>query len=322
MAEISHRFVETNRVKLHIAEAGSGPLVLMAHGWPESWYSWRHQLPALADAGYHAVAPDQRGYGQSDRPEAVEEYDVFRLVGDLVGLVQAFGKESAVLVGHDWGAILTWYAALLRPDVFPAVAVLSVPYLPRGPVKPTDNFRALAGEREFYILRFQQPGRPEAEVDAHARRFLTGVLYSASGDAKPGEEWKFLFPMNETLLDTGVVPDKLPAWLKQEDLDYFVAEFERTGFGGGFNWYRNFDRNWEQTPFLDGALVRQPALFMIGDRDPVYQMTGGAVDAMTQSVPGLTASIVLKGCGHWTQQERPDEVNQALLGFLAQVAPV
>src|SRR5262245_52219110 len=185
MSEIAHRSVETNGIRMHVAEQGSGPLVLLCHGFPESWYSWRHQLPALAAAGYHAVAPDMRGYGQTDRPEAIDQYTQLHHVGDMLGLVDALGAETAVIVGHDWGAPVAWNAALLRPDRFKAVAALSVPYSPRGPMAPTSLMRMLFGEQWFYFLYFQEPGRAEAELDQAVEPFLRAFLYSISGDAPP-----------------------------------------------------------------------------------------------------------------------------------------
>ena len=319
MAEPKHRFVETNGIKMHVAEQGEGPTVLMCHGWPESWYSWRHQIAALVEAGFHAVAPDQRGYGQTERPEPIEAYNVLQLAGDIVGLVNEMGAEPVVIVGHDWGAPVAWYSALLRPDLFRAVALLSVPYLPRSSVRPSLALGAMAGEKNFYQLYFQEPGKVERELEEDARRTMAMLLYSASGDAPENERWRYLFEKDERFIESGVLPKKLPPWLSEKDLDFFAGEFKRTGFRGGINWYRNIDRNWELTPFLDGAKVLQPAIFIAGDADPVLPMTGGtngAYAALDVTMPNLRKKVLIPGAGHWIQQERPGEVNRLLIEFL------
>ena len=316
MTEIRHRQVDSNGIRMHIAEAGEGPLVLLLHGFPESWYSWRHQLRALAEAGYHAVAPDQRGYGETDKPEEVERYTQLHLVGDAVGLLDALGAETAVVVGHDWGAPVAWHSALLRPDRFLAVAVLSVPYTPRGPVPPTAGLKRLAGEHFHYMLYFQTPGVAEAELEADVRSTLRRFLYSASGDPPPGERWRPRLPKDSRFLDATTDPETLPPWLTAADLDFYTAEFQRTGFRGGLNWYRNLDRSWELMAPFAGAKVHQPALFIGGDRDGVITANPAAVERLPGNVPGLRRRLMLPGCGHWTQQERPDEVNAALIDFL------
>ncbi|MBD0361820.1 MAG: alpha/beta hydrolase [Coleofasciculus sp. C3-bin4] len=319
MTGVTHRFVETNQIKMHIAEQGSGPLVVLCHGFPESWYSWRHQLAALSEAGYHVVAPDQRGYGQTDRPQPVEAYNILELTADIVGLVDALNQEHAVIVGHDWGAVVAWYCSLLRPDIFSATVLLSVPYMPRawGDIRPTEAMKQRVGENQFYQLYFQEQGLAEAELEADVRKAITMFLYSASGDAPPQKRWRYLFSKSEKFLDTGTQPETLPAWLTEQDIDFFTGEFERTGFRGGLNWYRNFDRNWELTAFLSGAKLRQPTLFVAGEFDPVITMYREAFEAMGETVPNLKKKVLLPGAGHWIQQERPTEVNQLLIEFLA-----
>jgi pimeloyl-ACP methyl ester carboxylesterase len=319
MVDVNHRFIDTNGISMHIAEQGEGALVVLCHGFPECWYSWRHQLPALAAAGYHMVAPDQRGYGQTDRPEPIEAYHILQLTGDMVGLVHALDAEQAIIVGHDWGAPVAWHCALLRPDLFHAVALLSVPYLQRAweDIRPTEAMRRMAGEREFYQLYFQEPGTAEAELEADVRTTMRMFLYAASGDAPPEKRWRFLFGKSEKFLDTGSLPEVLPGWLTEQDLDVFAREFERTGFRGGLNWYRNIDRLWELTPFLNGATLRQPTLFVAGAVDPVITMYRGAFDVLEQTVPNLRQKVLLPGAGHWIQQERPAQVNRLLLEFLA-----
>jgi pimeloyl-ACP methyl ester carboxylesterase len=319
MADVHHRMIDTNGIRMHIAEQGRGPLVVLCHGFPECWYSWRHQLPALAQAGYHTVAPDQRGYGHTTRPEPIEAYHILQLTGDIVGLVHALHADRAIVVGHDWGAPVAWHCALLRPDIFHAIGLLSVPYLQRSwqDIRPTDAMRRMAGEQQFYQLYFQEPGIAEADLEADVRRALRMLLYAASGDAPPAQRWRFLFGKSEKLLDTGFPPETLPSWLTEQDVDVFTAEFERTGFRGGLNWYRNIDRMWELTPCLSGAPLRQPALFVAGELDPVITMYRAAFETMEQTVPNLRQKVLLPGAGHWIQQERPDQVNQLLLEFLS-----
>ncbi len=307
------RVVESNGIRMRIAEDGEGPLVVLLHGFPESWYSWRHQIPALAAAGYHVVVPDQRGYGGTDAPAAIESYDVHHLTGDVVGLLDALGERSAAVVGHDWGAPVAWHCALLHPRRFHAVAALSVPYVGRYPMPPLDMFRAVAGDRFFYILYFQEPGVAERELEADVPDTMIRFLYAASGDVtEPPTFWEKR--KDATFLDGLPAPKELPPWLTRADVDYFVGEFRRTGFRGGLNWYRNFDRNWKLTPELADAKVEQPALFIAGERDGVLAMV--SLDAMKPVVPNLRRTVLLPGCGHWTQQERPAEVNAALVEFL------
>ena len=316
MTTITHRTIETNGISMHIAEAGAGPLVLLLHGFPELWYSWRHQLPALAGAGYHAVAPDVRGYGRTDAPEPIEAYTMQQHVADAAGVLDALGAETAVVVGHDWGAPIAWHCALLHPERFRAVVALSVPYLQRAQAPPTQIFRQIFQERFFYILYFQEPGLAEAELEADVGRTMRMIMFSWSKDAPPGAA----APKKSKgagLLDGMAEPERLPSWITNEELDYYVREFERTGFRGGLNRYRNMDRDWEQLPQLAGAQVQQPALFMAGERDGVIAFT--RLDAMKANVPNLRDAIILPDCGHWTQQERPAEVNAALITFLKEL---
>jgi pimeloyl-ACP methyl ester carboxylesterase len=314
MPEITHRTLTTNGINMHIAEAGDGPLVLLVHGFPESWYSWRHQLPALAAAGYHAVAPDVRGYGRTDAPAPIAAYGMKQMTADMAGLVDALGEQTAVIVGHDWGAPIAWHSALLYPDRFRAVAGLSVPYTPRAPLPPTQLFNQVFADQFFYILYFQEPGVAEAELEADVHKSMRLFLYTASGDA-PQTSFA-IKPRGSTFLEGMPEPERLPAWLTDADLDYFTAEFERTGFRGGLNRYRNMDRDWAELPELEGANISQPALFVAGDRDGVIAMMPTGVETMKQHVPHLRGVVMLPGAGHWTQQERPDDVNRALIEFL------
>lgn len=313
MTEIRHRTVETNGIRMHLAEAGEGPLVILCHGFPESWYSWRHQLPALAEAGYWVVAPDQRGYGKTDAPESIEAYTQFHLVGDIVGLVSALGAESAVIAGHDWGAPVAWNAALWRPDIFRAVIGLSVPASDRAAQPPTVLLKRIFGENFFYMLYFQAPGVAEHELRKDVRRTLRMLLYTASGNA-PERELRVL-PKTAGFLDQMDDPEKLPAWLSEDDLEFFTEEFLRTGFRGGLNWYRNLDRTWELSAAFAGKKIEQPALFITGDRDLVRR-NPAFEEQMRSVVPQLRGALTLPGIGHWTQQEAPEAVNRAMIDFL------
>jgi pimeloyl-ACP methyl ester carboxylesterase len=323
MSTLSQQTIETNGIHMRIAEAGSGPLVLLCHGFPESWYSWRHQLPALAAAGYHAVAPDMRGYGGTDAPEAIDQYTLFHLIGDMVGVLDALGAATAVIVGHDWGAPVAWGAARLRPDRFRGVVGLSVPPTPRGPKRPT-TVMPQTPDALFYQLYFQAPGVAEAELARDVRRTVRTLLFSASGDVPQRESGAGdsgavgMVPRQGGFLTRMIDPPTLPAWLTEADIDYFTAEFTRTGFRGGLNWYRNIDRNWELAAPFVGATITVPALYVAGERDSVVRFRGmdQLIPNLKRFVPKLTRTLMLPGCGHWTQQERPQEVNAALLEFL------
>ena len=320
-AEIEHVFVDVGEIRMHAAVAGpaDGPAVLLCHGFPESWYSWRHQLRALAAAGYRVIAPDQRGYGQTDAPADVAAYSQIHLVGDLVGLLTALGVESATVVGHDWGGPVAWHAALLRPDLFSAVVGISVPFSPRlpGGVRPTEGLRAALGSSFLYVLYFQEVGVAEAELDADIRGTLRRILYSISGDI-PRTDFRFFDPTATCFNDLMREPDRFPDWLSEEDLDVFVREFERKGtFRHGLNWYRNLDQSWELlAPFVN-AKVMQPALFIGAEYDAIFGMTPESVTATRAWVPQLRDPIWVPDCGHWIQQEEPEVVNAALLDFLA-----
>jgi pimeloyl-ACP methyl ester carboxylesterase len=314
--------IDVNGIRLHIAEQGEGPLVVLLHGFPESWHSWRHQFGPLAEAGFRVVAPDQRGYGRSDHPEDVAAYSILHLVGDVVGLVHALGEERAFVVGHDWGAPVAWHTALLRPDVVRGVAGLSVPPPFRGAQPPLRTMRERFGGH-FYWNYFEQPGIAEAEFEADTRAALRKLLYSASGDA-PGAgrpEQALVEDPERGWLADAPDPEVLPGWLTEEDLDALTDSYAR-GFTGALNWYRNLDRNWELTAPWQGAAVSPPALYVYGDRDlvPAFPGTPELIEKLPELMPDLRRKpIVLPGCGHWTQQERPAEVNEALLDFLTEL---
>lgn len=325
MLELKHRFVETNGIRMQIAECGTGPLVVMCHGFPESWYSWRHQLQAVAEAGFHVVAPDMRGYGQTDRPDAIDQYTLLHLTGDMVGLLDALNVERAVIAGHDWGAPVAWHCALLRPDRFRAVIGLSVPFWSRLPIQPT-SLMPQTEDALFYQLYFQAPGVAEAEFESDVRRSIRCLLSAASGHAPrrqnddiPGNVG--MVPRQGGFLSRLVDPPSLPPWLTEADVDFYATEFTRTGFRGGLNWYRNIDRSWELLAPFAGSRVSVPALYIAGDHDLVLAFRGmdQIIANLAHFVPQLRGTLILPECGHWTQQERPLEVNNAMIGFLQQL---
>lgn len=316
----TERLVDTNGVRLRVVEAGDrgAPVVVLAHGFPELAYSWRHQIPVLAEAGYHVLAPDQRGYGGSSRPGAIEAYDIHALTGDLVGLLDDVGAERAVWIGHDWGATVVWNAPLLHPDRVAAVAALSVPPAPRPRVAPMAAWRRIAGDNFFYILYFQEPGVADAELDADPARTMRRMLGGLRTSDDRSASLRMAAPGPEGFIERLPEPDELPEWLSQDEFDHYVGEFSRTGFTGGLNWYRNFDRNWETTaeldPELNTARIAVPSLFIAGTADPV--LTFIRTDRASTVVSGPYRQVMIEGAGHWLQQERPDEVNAVLLEFL------
>ncbi|MFF3173703.1 alpha/beta fold hydrolase [Streptomyces sp. NPDC057900] len=315
--ELTHRTVPSPAGRVHLVEQGTGPLVLLLHGFPESWYSWRHQLPALAAAGYRAVAVDVRGYGRSSRPMDVAAYRMAALVEDNAAVVHALGERSAVLIGHDWGATIAANSALIRPDVFRAVGLLSVPYAPRGGPRPSEIFAGMGGDQEFYVSRFQEPGRAESEIEPDVRGWLAGFYAALSADTMPAPEAPdphFAGP-GGTLRER--FPEQRPGWLGDAELDFYAGEFERTGMTGALNRYRNMDRDWEDLAEFDGAPVTQPSLFVGGSLDASTTWMADAIAAYPTTLPGLVSSHLLDGCGHWIQQERPEEVNRILTGWLA-----
>jgi len=321
LKDVKHGFVTANGIKLHIAEQGTGPLVLLIHGFPESWYTWRNQIAVLANAGFHVVAPDMRGYGKSELPPEVASYNIMHLVGDVVGLVAALGEKQAILIAHDWGATVGWHSALMRPDLFPAVASMSVPFRRRGPAPPMRLLRE-QGLHTYYWLYYQDVGVADAEYDRDHRESLRGTLYSLSGDFPRSRPNIRILQPGKGVLDNTINPDRLPAWLTEADLDYLTADMNRTGFRGGLNWYRNIDRNWELLAPFAGANVMQRALFIAGSEDHVISgPTGKApLEAMNTTVPNLERQSIVEGAGHFVQQERPREVNEALLRFLRRQA--
>lgn len=313
-----HRLVPSPAGRIHLVEQGAGPLVLLVHGFPESWYSWRRQLPVLAAAGYRAVAVDVRGYGRSSRPADPAAYRMLDLVEDCAAVVRELGEDSAVVVGHDWGATIAAHCGLTRPDVFRAVGLLSVPYTPPGGPRPSEVFAGMGGDEEFYVSYFQEPGRAEAEIEPDVRGWLAGIYAALSGDTmpEPGAPDPHFARRGGTLRER-FPAGRLPAWLTEDELDVYAAEFERTGLTGALNRYRNMDRDWEDLAEFRGKPVAQPSLFLGGALDASTMWLADAIEAYPATLPGLVSSRVLEGCGHWIQQERPEEVNDALTTWLA-----
>lgn len=314
--------IETNGISMRIAEAGAtGPLVLLVHGWPESWYSWRHQIIALAAAGYRVVAPDMRGYGGTDAPESPDEYDVITIAADLTGLLDALGEESAVMVGHDWGAIVAWQTVLLHPDRFTALAAMSVPYGGRPARSPMEEWRESFGENFYYILYHNEPGGvAEAEYDADPRGLLSRLYLSPDSPREPKKITDSKAAAGGWIGRLGAAKG-LPDWLRQEDLDYVVGEFSRAGFRGGINYYRNFQSNWELTEAIGEDTIKVPVVFIAGSEDSVIahasaERLAGAMSKIAEDFRGVK---LFPGIGHWVQQEAPELTNAALLEFLSEL---
>ena len=314
--QIRHRTIRTNGIDMHVAEAGEGPPVVLCHGFPELWYSWRHQLPVLAEAGYHVIAPDQRGYGETTAPADIADYDILHLSDDLLGLLDALGYERAVFAGHDWGAPVVWHLAQRVPERVAGVVGLSVACTPRPPMPPIQLFKALFGDTFFYILYFQEPGVADEELGRDTERSLRAFYWTISGDSPEGA-FKVLPAEGTGLLDALSDTEVQPDWFTADDLAVYTAAFRRTGFTGGLNWYRNFDRNWELTASLADGKVEVPAFFIAGQRDPV--VLAAPPEVMETTVADLRGTVLIPGVGHWTQQEAPGVVNDALLGFLREI---
>ncbi len=320
MKQRAFQMIETNGIRLRTVVEGKGPLCVLVHGWPESWYSWRHQIDALVAAGYRVAVPDVRGYGGSDKPHAIEAYDMISITDDVVGLIDALGEQQAILIGHDWGAPIVWTTAIRYPTRVRAVAGLSVPHLGRSERSTIDIFREVYKGRFFYQLYFQEPGVAEKEFEADPAATIRKVYFSASGDITREQK----APLKQKGPDAGyldlmVDPNPLPAWLTEEDVAYYAEEFRQSGFRGSLNRYRAQERDHALLPELSTKKIEQPALFICGDRDPVLSFMPGIKlsDLMDGWYTDLRGKVLIPGAGHWIQQERPQEVNEALLGFLS-----
>lgn len=315
---VQQRRIHVNGVDLQVTEAGdpTGPCIILSHGFPESAYSWRHQIPVLADAGYHVIAPDQRGYGFSSAPKDVDAYGITHLTGDLVALLDVTNHDTATFVGHDWGAMVVWEAARLHPTRVNAVVGVSVPFT-AWPAPPTELMKAMWGDRFFYILYFQHVGPPERELEADVRKTMHQILWGASGEMYKGVPSEFP-PMEGTgFLDMFKdIPEHLPPWLTGADLDYYVEQFANSGFFGPVSWYRNLDANYAILKDIPASTVTMPSFFIGGEKDGVIAGRPEYVDSMNGLLPDYRGKVMIPGAGHWTQQEAPTEFNSALLGFL------
>ena len=312
----SSRTISAGGIEIFLREQGEGPLVVLCHGWPELSYSWRHQIPAIAAAGFRVAAPDMRGFGRTSAPADINAYSIFDQVGDMVALVAALGEKHAVIVGHDWGAPVAWHAAMFRPDVFKAVAGLSVPPPFRGRGRPLDSLRE-SGITNFYWQYFQTPGVAEAEFERDVALSMRTLL--GRGFSDPAS---LFVEDGKGFLGEPRANRPLPDWLSEADLAHFTETYRTSGFRGGLNWYRNIDRNWELTAPWQGARIHQPSLFIAGSRDSVITGLIGAkrVADMERVLPNLRQKLIIDGAAHWIQQERPDEVNAALIAFLKENA--
>lgn len=313
--------LSSNGISLRAVIDGNGPVVILVHGWPESWYSWRHQIAPLVAAGFRVVVPDMRGYGGSDKPDSIAAYSMVNMTDDIVGLIDAVGADQAILVGHDWGAPLVWVTAIRYPQYISGVVGLSVPHLKRGNRNIRRIYEDIYQGEFFYQLYFQTPGVAESELEKDPLVSLRKIYYAASGDnlstkrgfGIPGQS-------NNSMLDGMIDPQPFPKWLTAQDLDYFANEFSRSGFAGGLNRYRNYERDWEELPQLSQQKISQPALFIAGDRDPVLDHIPGIRlhEVMDDRYLNLQGKVLIEGAGHWIQQERPEQTNASLLGFLHQ----
>jgi pimeloyl-ACP methyl ester carboxylesterase len=316
------RTLDVNGLRMQIREQGEGPLVLLLHGFPDLGYGWRHQMTSLADAGYHVVAPDLRGFGGTDAPTAMETYDMGHLTADVYALQDALGGQPSILIGHDWGAALAWYSAWWHPERYRALITLAVPFGNRGDRPPTSAWRERYGERFFYMLYFQEPGVAEAELDANPRAVFER-LFASPDTPRFAAELQDPKATAGGLLSRLGQPKERPAWLTEEDLSLYTREYARTGFRGGLNWYRNFDRNWELGGEHPPPRIDLPTLFLAGDQDGL--IGGRSAEELSASLrriaPGLRRVVLFPGAGHWFHQSRPGEVNPQILSFLEREAP-
>ena len=323
---LEEHVIEGNGIQIHFVTKGEGPAVVMCHGFPESWYSWRHQIEALADAGYQAVGMSMRGYGKTSAPQAIDAYDINHLVGDVVAVANHLNQGPVVIAGHDWGAPVAWFAGLMRPDLFRAVMGMSVPFInPIGALPEGIDLNGLMAQtagpdRDYYRLFFQEPGKAEADLESDIERTMRGFLYLISGDALQNgdlqEPFDGHFPIGETLTQQLVIPAELPQWISEDDLAFYVDQITNSGFRGGLNWYRNINRLPAITaPFL-GSTIEQPSFYMGGSTDLIAGNTPEAISTMEQTLSDLRHCEIIDGAGHWIQQERAAEVNAAVLAFL------
>ena len=329
MSEVEFKVVESNGINIRLAMMGEGPLVIFCHGWPESWYSYRHQLPVVAKAGFKAVAYDVRGYGESDKPHEIEAYSMRNMTNDVIGIIDALDYDTAITIGHDWGGPIALNTAALNEDRITATGTLSVPFMGRGPMPTLDLWKEIYQDRFFYQLYFQKEGIAEEEFESDLAKALF-MTYTNSD----GRGMKFNFEKGQS----GLVPEKtkdstflegmemfedFPNWFTKEDLDYFVSQFEISGLRGPFNRYRAQNIDWHEIPELEGKILEQPAFFVTGTLDPVnffVPSDQSLTDRIKPNYKNLLFAEELEGIGHWTQQEAPEKVNSFILDFLKRVS--
>lgn len=319
---VSFHNITTSDVRLRVAVAGSGPLIIMVHGFPECWYSWRHQIQPLVNSGYQVALPDVRGYGGSDSPDAVADYSMAALTSDMAAIAKSVSPDKkAVIVGHDWGAPIAWNCALLFEDIFHAVAGLSVPHVPPADINAIDLFRRLFTDKDLfhYMVYFQEPGIAEAELEADIARSIRLFYTALAADAEP-KAWPSAKAADQLLFD-GIPEPQLPRpWLSHYDIAYYTMQFVRSGFSGPLNRYRNFQRDSKFLKNINRSTIRQPSLFVHGDKDMVNHMyPDGPISAITPYVSDHHQSETLANCGHWTQQEQPDKVNHLIISWLDRI---
>ncbi len=314
MIDRNFKMLETNGVRLRTVVEGKGPLVILLHGWPQCWYLWRHQIDPLVEAGFQVAVPDQRGFGGSDRPLAIADYNIRTLAADIAGIAPALGHDTFTLVGHDWGCVVAWNTALLHEQTCKAVMGLSVPFWRLAPeiINPPGM-----DDRFWYIRYFQQPGVAEAELERDLERSLLSIYYTLSADAPPASFMKQLeHPRASGLLDTMLMPKQLPSWLTRADLDYYVEQYRMSGFRGGLNWYRNVPTNNSITPELESKRFTQPAAFVSGVADDVLLYDPDWRTTFPKAFDDLRFIELVEGAGHWVQVEKPEETTALILRFL------
>ncbi|GGC98842.1 alpha/beta fold hydrolase [Halopseudomonas salina] len=318
MCPTEHQMLDVNgiRLSLHTAGPQDGRPVWLLHGFPECWYSWRHQIEALAAMGYHVHVPEMRGYGETSAPNDPGAYDLITLCADIQAAMQVLGHEQVAMIGHDWGAPVAWHLALLEPKRVKVVCGMSVPFGGRPKRPAIEVMRELYQDRFHYMLYFQKPGLAEAEMAEDIPRTMRVMMHGMSGTAG-GSTLVQDKPADARWLDDRIDPGSPPAWCPPEAFEVYVKTFQQSGFHGPVSWYRNFERNWERTAGLAGQKILQPALFLIGDQDPVGELEAYTIKKMPAVVP-LVEQHVLDDCGHWIQGEKPQQVNELLLAFLHQ----
>lgn len=321
-AAFVHHTIDANGITIHYVDEGAGPLVILLHGFPYTWFEWRHQIAALSQAGFRVVAPDIRGFGESGKPERSEDYTLLHSAGDVVALLAALGEPRAVLIGHDLGAWVAAYAARLRPDLFPALALVSTVVGPREAQRPGTGWAALQAEfgGKFYHHYFQEPGLAEAEFDADIAKSLRSIHHAISGEATGAMRWRLFVMPGETALDTLPDPGTTPRWLGEEAFAEYVGQYSSSGFAAPLAHYRCRDLNWDLTAAFAGQAILQPTLFIGGAADPALQLMQPLYDGMEQVYGGLVSKTLLDGVGHGAPEESPHAVSKALIGFCRELA--